>query len=187
MGAPGAGANRSATILERPPEPVAVYQYPSLVKNPVKKERRPRFNPRQTGDIHMAPDEALEIDRQADRGERTIVGEGDEQVKIGGLVLIPSRKRPIENCQADAAIGAQCPPELGEKLPVVAQVVMLDRVKTEPAGAEATAPNRPLRDGATQRALVSAQVCRQLLDRSHKRESSECMSDRRLNYVTKTL
>jgi hypothetical protein len=66
MGALSTGANRATAGLERLPEAIAVDQYPSLVKNPVQEERRPRFNPRQAGNIYMATDDALEIDRQAD-------------------------------------------------------------------------------------------------------------------------
>jgi hypothetical protein len=49
------------------------------------------------------------------------------------------------------------------------QIVPLEGVQLEPAGAEAAAPDRPLRDSPAQRALVGVQVCRQLLDWTHTR------------------
>jgi hypothetical protein len=144
MGALCASTNCAAATLERLPEPIAVNQYPSLVENPVQEEWRPRFNPGQKGDIYLATDDALEIGRQADRCQWPILGKGDQQVKIGGLVLVSSRDRPVENRQADTTLGAKGPTQLGEDLPMAAQVVTLGGVELEPAGAEATAPNRPL-------------------------------------------
>jgi hypothetical protein len=91
MGAFGAGANRSTAVLERLPEPVAIDQYSSLVKNPVQEERRRRFNARQAGNVYVATSDALEIDRQADRHQRPVLTKGDQQIKVGGLVLVPSR------------------------------------------------------------------------------------------------
>jgi len=160
MRAPGTSANCAAAVLEWLPKSVAVDQHPSLVKNPVQKEWRPRFNPGQTGDVYMSTNDALEIDRQTDRCQWPILGKGDQQVKIGGLVLVPSRNRPVENRQANTTLGAKGPTQLGEDLPMAAQIVTLGGVEPVPAGTKATAPNRALRGSTAQGALVSVQVGR---------------------------
>ncbi len=142
MGASGASANRAATFAQLGPLAIPVDEDAALVENTIQKKRGACLNPLETSDIHSASGHTLNVRTQArDSG---VVGERDEQIQIGTLVLVATRQRAIEDSQPNPALNAESAAKIGQELPVGAKVRVLPHPQTQPAWTRAPGADSPL-------------------------------------------
>ncbi len=165
VGAPGAGANCTAALSQLRPEAIPVDEDAALVEYTVQKKGCGYLHPVEESDIQ--PPSGCTLKTRVAVRPAGIFSAGDEQVQIGIRVLIAARHRSVEDGQPNPALGAKRAPKTGYEFPVAAEVVILPRIQTQPAGAEAAGAKGPLRRRTTQRPLVGIQVTRQLLKSSH--------------------
>jgi hypothetical protein len=167
VGAPGAGANCTAALSQLRPEAIPVDEDAALVEDTVQKKGCGYLYPVEESDIQPPSGHALKT--WVEIRPVGISSAGYEQVQIGIRVLVAARHRAVEDGQPNPALGAKRATETGYELPVIAKVVVLPRIQTQPARAEAAGAKGPLRRRSTQRALAGIQVTRQLLESSHRR------------------
>jgi len=165
MGASGAGANRAAALAQLRPVAVPVDQDAALVQDAVEKKRCVCLNPVEVSQINLASGRPLKTAPQihSDRVAR----ERHKQVQIGARIVIPPRKRAIENYQSNSTLGAESPAKTCQERPVRAKVLDLPRSQAQLAWTGAPSMEASLRHRATQGALVNPQIVCQLLDRRH--------------------
>ncbi len=165
MGAPGAGANCAAALLQLRPETVPVDEDAALVENTVQKKGCGYLYPIEGSDVQ--PPSAHALKTRVKARPAGISSAGNEQVQIGIRVLVAARHRAVEDGQPNPAFGAKRATETGYELPVAEEVVVLARIQTQPAGTETAGTKGPLRRRSTQRPLTGIQITRQLLESSH--------------------
>jgi len=125
MGSPGASADRPAPTTHALPLPVAVDKNAALVEHAIQEKRRNFLDAAQMRDVDPAAGETLEASGQVDSGQRALVSERYQQVKVGVRVLIAPRHRSVEDRQPNATLGAQGTTKLGKEGPVRVQILAL--------------------------------------------------------------
>jgi hypothetical protein len=162
VGAVGAGADRATASLQFCPLPVAIDEHAALVESAVEQQRCAGLDPREVGEVDTPAEVRAKARGQAGAGAGVLIGEGNQQVKVGARVLLATRQRAVEHSQSHAALGAQGVAKFREKRPVDAQVLALASVQAQPAGTWPMATQRALPQCTAQRALLGADLFSQL-------------------------
>jgi hypothetical protein len=159
---------------------ISIDEDAALVEDAIEKERRIRLDPSQVSDVHVTIGDIAQTQGQIET--LAIVCQVDHQIQIRVRILVAACQRAVKNSEPNTALGAKGATQAGEKLPMVAQVVVLARREEQPARTGSPGTHGPHRNCSTQSALLGTQLIGQCLDRSHVATIAQYMSVRCLKY-----